>query len=133
MVTLPDFDRWLRTYGRAWTSRDPALVVTLFTEDASYHETPFGEPARGIEGIREYWTANTRVQQDVRFSYEILALWDGRGVARWWAEYTRVPSGTRARLDGVFLLEFADDGRCRRLREWWHRRDEPAAQRSGTP
>jgi hypothetical protein len=24
-------------------------------------------------------------------------------------------------LDGIFLLEFNDEGLCRDLREWWHR------------
>jgi hypothetical protein len=34
------------------------------------------------------------------------------------------------RLDGVFVLEFSEDGLCRSLREWWHR-DEATPPRTG--
>jgi len=45
---------------------------------------------------------------------------------RWWSAYTRIRDGQRVRLDGVFLLEFDGDGRCTRLREWWHADETPA-------
>jgi len=122
-MTKTRFDAWLEAYGRAWRSRDPEAAASLFTSDATYSETPFGEPAIGHEGIRRYWAENTEVQIEIAFSHEILALSGDRGIARWWAEYTRLPKGTRAGLDGIFLLDFADDGRCRSLLEWWHRRE----------
>jgi hypothetical protein len=35
----------------------------------------------------------------------------------------RPATNVRAELDGIFLLDFAPDGRCRKLQEWWHRRE----------
>ena len=99
---------------------DPEAVVALFSEDARYYETPFLPPARGHDGVRDYWANATRKQSDVSFSYEVVSLFGDRGIARWWAEFTRVSSGTRAALDGIFLLEFDNEGLCRELREWWH-------------
>ena len=122
-MTKHDLDRWLETYGRAWIDRDPDAAARLFTEDVTYHETPFDEPARGIEGVRRYWAENTDVQREVRFRHEILALEGSRAIARWWAGYVRPATNVRAELDGIFLLEFAPDGRCRMLQEWWHRRE----------
>ena len=43
-------------YMRAWVGQDPDLIVTIFTEDATYHERVLDEPIRGREGIRKYWT-----------------------------------------------------------------------------
>ena len=43
----PEFlavDHWLTEYARAWEERDPAAVVPLFTEDATYRSQPFREP-----------------------------------------------------------------------------------------
>lgn len=120
-----DLDRWLRAYGEAWIDRDPEAAARLFTEDVAYHETPFDEPARGLEGVRRYWAENTGIQRDVTFRHEILAIEGPRGIARWWAGYVRPATGVTARLDGVLVLEFADDGRCRRLEEWWHRVETP--------
>jgi uncharacterized protein (TIGR02246 family) len=112
---------WLDAYGRAWEGRDPDAAAALFTEDAQYYETPLGEPARGRTGVRTYWAAATENQRDVTFTHEVLAITANRGIARWWSEFTRVASGAAVRLDGVFVLEFGEDGLCRSLREWWHR------------
>jgi SnoaL-like domain len=122
-MTNDDLDRWLQAYGQAWIDRDPEAAVRLFAEDVTYHETPFDEPARGIDGVRRYWAENTDVQREIVFRYEILALEGSRGIARWWAEYVRPATRVRARLDGILVLEFAPDGRCRRLEEWWHRHE----------
>ncbi len=111
---------WLEGYRRAWETRDPEAAAALFSEDASYYETPFLAPAHGRDGVREYWANATRNQSDVTFSYKIVSLSGDRGIARWWAEFTRGSSGTRAVLDGMFLLEFDNEGLCREFREWWH-------------
>lgn len=115
-----EFEGWLERYRQAWENRDPEAAAALFSPDAEYYETPFVAPARGREGVREYWANATRNQSDVCFSYETVCIIDDRGVARWWATFTRVPSGAKATLDGVFFLKFTSDGLCRELREWWH-------------
>ncbi len=120
-MTSSQFLAWLEGYRQAWETRDPEAAAALFVGDATYYETPFGPPAQGKDGIRKYWAAATGSQRDVSFSYEILSISDARGVARWWAEFTRIPSGVKARLDGIFLLEFDANGLCRSLREWWHK------------
>jgi len=44
----------LEGYRLAWETRDPKPVIKLFTEDATYQETPFSQPMRGREAIRQY-------------------------------------------------------------------------------
>lgn len=112
---------WLEAYGRAWERRDPEAAAALFSADARYYETPFAPPARGRDGVRAYWAHATRNQADISFAYDTISASNGRGIARWQSRYTRPSSGARVTLDGIFLLEFNDDGLCRELREWWHR------------
>lgn len=116
-----ELEAWLERYGQAWENRDPEAAAALFSEDARYYETPFIAPAQGRDGVREYWAHATRNQSDVTFSHDIVSVSGGLGIARWWATFRRVPSGVMVRLDGVFLLEFDDEGLCRELREWWHK------------
>ena len=123
-MTESELETWLHRYGGAWEARDPDAAVKLFTEDAEYFETPFAEPARGTDGVRTYWANATGKQNEVQFRFEILACSGNRGVARWSADIVS-STGVSVRLDGVFLLDFAEDGRCRTLREWWHRREIP--------
>jgi SnoaL-like domain len=113
------FSRWLEAYGRAWEALDADAAADLFTEDATYREQPFEEPARGREEIRAYWQEAVDAQEDVRFGYEVLA----ENVARWWCSFSRKASGKRVELDGIFVCKFADDGRCSTFREWWHARE----------
>ncbi|WP_257000435.1 nuclear transport factor 2 family protein [Mycobacterium avium] len=43
------------TYLKAWVDQDPDLIVTIFTDDATYHERVLQEPIRTRAGIRDYW------------------------------------------------------------------------------
>jgi hypothetical protein len=45
---------WIDGYRRAWEQNDADLLLTLFTEDASYRSSPFREPNLGHDGIRAY-------------------------------------------------------------------------------
>jgi uncharacterized protein (TIGR02246 family) len=114
-------EAWLTRYGRAWETMDPDGAVQLFTEDATYRETPFDEVMRGREAIRTYWAEIPEYHRDISFGSEVLAIQDDHAVARWWFWLTRVKTGVRSRTDGVFVLQFdRTSGLCRSLREWWH-------------
>ncbi len=118
------FARWLDSYGRAWEQGDPDAAVGLFSENAEYFENPFGEPMKGIEAIRKYWTEGAKESQtDVGFGYEILAVAGECGIAHWWASFHRLTSGKAVDLDGIAQVTFAPDGRCNEFREWWHRKE----------
>jgi uncharacterized protein (TIGR02246 family) len=117
---------WLERYGRAWETRDPSAAAELFTEDGEYREQPFDEPMKGRSAIYRYWQEIPETQRDVAFGAEILAVLEDRAIVRWWSSYVKIRTGEPTRLDGVFLLEFAPDGLCRSLREWWHAHPGPA-------
>jgi ketosteroid isomerase-like protein len=127
MISPEAFADWLRRYGEAWTAGDPVAAVALFTDDATYHETPFDPPMVGSEAIRRYWTEGARDgQRDVRFAAQPFAVTGDSGHALWQASFVRVSSGAFVELDGALAARLAADGRCREFREWWHRRETPA-------
>ena len=115
------FENWLDAYKHAWEDRDPDAAADLFTVDANYHETPFEAPARGREGIRDYWSDATRYQEGIEFSYEVLATTENMGIAHWHTEFTRLTSNSTVELDGIFLVELDANGKCTEFREWWHK------------
>ena len=117
---------WLDAYGRAWEQMDPDAAAALFADDATYQETPFDQPMRGREAIREYWRGVPEAQRDIRFEHEVLAADGDRGIAWWRARFLRVPTSADVTLDGIFVLAFDEDGRCSSLREWWVRREVAA-------
>jgi SnoaL-like domain len=115
------FKSWLEAYGRAWQERNPQAAANLFTEDGTYQVTPFVEPMSGRLAILEYWSNVARTEEDIQFGFEILAATQEAGIARWWASFLIVPQGLQTKLEGIFLISLDTGGRCRSLREWWHK------------
>jgi hypothetical protein len=121
---MDDFKKWLDAYGAAWQDGDAQAVFELFTENAEYRETPFDDPMLGLKAIHQYWSEGAgESQKEVHFSYQALAVVDDAGLARWQATFVRIPSGNYVELDGFFMAEFAENGKCFMFREWWHRRE----------
>ncbi len=113
------FKKWLFAYGKAWEDRDAEAAAALFSEDAVYYEKPFTEPARGRQGVRDYWADAVGDHRNVRFTFQILNVSDSRGIAHWQTIFTLASTGGQAILDGVFVLDYDKNGLCQELREWW--------------
>ena len=100
-------------------SYDEGVTTLLIrTEDAVYRSSPFRAPFTGRERIRRYWQEATSTQAgvQVRFGEPIQA---GDKIAvEWWT--TMRGDGSDLTLPGCLILRFAEDGRCRELREYWH-------------
>jgi uncharacterized protein (TIGR02246 family) len=131
---------FMERYRDAWQTSDDAKLVALFAPDGVYHNTPFAAQ-RGHAAIAAYW-ARTKLQDDIRVDYEILAEHARGGVAHWHVTYRvlseelfaiwAASTGTnliarrpgeplpRLALDGVAVVELAADGLCTHLRLWWH-------------
>lgn len=122
-----DANRFLATYKQAWETRDPDLAANLFTRDAHYWETPFGEPIVSREAIRAYWKTATDAQRDIRFTVRDSFAVGHTLVAEWSCTYTHQPSGSpaaageRRELAGILLADFYGE-EVRSFREYWHRR-----------
>ena len=115
------FESWLNAYGRAWESRNPEAASGLFAEDGIYQVTPFDEPLRGREAIFEYWSTVAQTEECIEFRYEILVTNAQLNIAKWSASFVIVPHGLHTKLDGIFLISLNEEGRCKSLREWWHK------------
>jgi ketosteroid isomerase-like protein len=119
---------WMDAYGRAWVSNAADEVAALFTEDAVYYVSPFQDPWVGRDAIVQEWVSDPEGQESVRFHHEPLAVTGDVGVARWSVSYvTRIEEPTMVEMDGVLVLRFDPDGRCREHREWYVRQERPLA------
>ena len=124
-IFFKDFENWLRKYGDAWEQGDCDATQALFTSDVRYYETPFDNPMIGLDEIHQYWKDNAVLgQKEIRFSYEALAVHKNMGVAHWRANFIRLHTGHRVTLDGIFKVEFSNNGKCQIFHEWWHRKEE---------
>ena len=110
------FRSWLERYFAAWASNDADAVRALFTEDAVYSYGPFREPAEGREEIVRRWVEGG-AQPALSTWFEPLALQGERGVAHWRVAFDE--GAERVELDGILVLDFDAEARCRTHREWY--------------
>jgi len=111
----------------------------LSSHDGEYHNTPFAVQ-RGHAELAEYWR-RVKLQEDVRVTYEVLAITASGGTAHWHVTYqvaseelfqiwpkstgtnlvARKPGEPLPRmvLDGVLKAEL-DGNLCKRCDLWWH-------------
>jgi hypothetical protein len=79
---------------------------------------------RGPDEIRAKWIAAADAAT-ATFDYEVIAVTDEVGVARWLATHTYPDKVLR--YDGIFTVTLTGDGLCTDFREWWNDREEAAA------
>lgn len=118
----------IEVYGRAWTTQDSALILTIFTPDASYHERVFKDPMVGHAAIKKYWDEKVCVgQADIKFKLVNLC-WDAEkstATAEWEATFRDTVQNVNKHMkEAAFLV--IRDGKICALKEFWSCKEMPA-------
>lgn len=118
-LTKQDVREVLDIYVRAWENQDPGLIVTIFTEDATYHERVLQAPIPDRNAIRQYWETKV-VAAQANIKCEVLNVYlDGStAIAEWEAEFDDVVQRVRKRMREIAVLDFRDR-KISALREYW--------------
>jgi SnoaL-like domain len=109
-------EKWVAKYERAWRTPGTALLTELFGPDVSYIPSPWAQPMEGLDATARFWEAE-RVGPDEEFtmSSEVVTVQGDSAVVRVGVSYgAPVTSSWR----DLWVLRFADDGRCFRFEEW---------------
>ena len=117
-MTKEEAIKLIEIYGRAWETRDPELIITLFTEEATYNDPK--EPENiGRDAIKKYW--ETKVigeQEDIKF--KLLHVWvDGETViAEWFATFKDIKRNLYIEMTEVAIFA-VKEGKFSSLREYY--------------
>lgn len=129
MPERADVEEWVAAYQRAWVTADSSAVGALFTEDGVYRANIYEGAHVGRSAIEGYWSAVTSVQTDVDVQMGSPVIDGDRVVVEFW---TRMAiDGSPVTLAGSLLLQFDDQARCTRLREYWNFADGSLQPPSG--
>lgn len=118
-LTKQDVRDIVDVYIRAWVEQDPDLIVTIFSDAATYHERVLEAPIPGRGAIRAYWETKV-VESQANIKCELLNLYlDGTtAIAEWEAEFDDTVQRVRKRMREIAVLVF--EGRLiASLREYW--------------
>ena len=107
---------WVAAYERAWRTPGTELLGELFTEDATYQLAPFEPPIAGLAAISQMWERE-RTGPDEKFamSSEVVAVDGEVAVVR---AVVRYDEFSPREYRNLWIIRFADDGRCLAFEEW---------------
>jgi ketosteroid isomerase-like protein len=109
----------IEIYKESWEQQDPQKILTIFSEDAIYHERVLEEPMRGHKGIAQYWqTKVVEGQREIKFKLLNLYIDNPTGIAEWEVFFIDTQQGVSRHMKEVAILDI-EDGKIRSLREYW--------------
>jgi ketosteroid isomerase-like protein len=107
---------WLTGYEAAWRAPGTTGLARLFTEDATYLQSPYEEPVTGLDAIGRMWEEEREGPDEVfSLAADVVAV-DGQ-VAVVRAEVHYGDPSTQEYRD-LWVIRFAADGRCAWFEEW---------------
>ena len=118
-LTKQDVRDVIDVYIRAWETQDEGLILTIFTEEATYHERVMQDPIPDRDSIGAYWRSKV-VEAQANITCRLLSLYlDGdTAIAEWEAEFDDMTQGLRKRMREIAVLVF-DGHLIASLREYW--------------
>lgn len=123
-MTHEEAFKLIEIYGKAWETRDPELIVTIFTEEATYDD-PHEVENIGRDAIKEYWKYKViGEQEDIKF--DIKNVWvDGDTViAEWHATFKDIKRSLFINMTEVAIFTVRD-GKFSSLREYYKNTKTP--------
>ncbi len=114
----------LQIYGKAWEEQDADLILTIFTEDATYND-PKETLNQGHKAIRDYWVMKViGEQKDIQF--KLLNVWiDGETIiAEWNAKFIDTKRNLHLDMNEVAVFG-TRDGKFSSLREYYKSKKTP--------
>ncbi len=105
-------------YGKAWETRDPELITSVFTEDAIYND-PKEPLSIGRDAIKHYWV--TKVigeQEEIKFFLKNIWVDGGNVIAEWHATFKDIKRNLFIELDEVAIFT-VKGGKFNSIREYY--------------
>jgi len=108
------------TFGKGWAKGDVPLLMSVFTDDAVFIETPFSAPRTGRDSILGYWRDVPVHQAEITFtSGEIFAVGPWFSV-EYKVTFRRRRTGQWVEARGAMFCETRGE-KISELRMYWHR------------
>jgi SnoaL-like domain len=115
-LTRDDVQRWIDGYIGAWSTNEPDAIAALFTEDAEYHDRPFGPATHGRDEIVAHWLAGRDEPGTWQASIHPFAVdtAENIGLATGTVQYD-----TGRSFSNLWVIHLGPDGRAFSFSEWW--------------
>ena len=109
---------WLNNFKEAWEERNTEKVISLFSKDVIYFESPLNKPCENLEAVSSLWKVVPTNQKDVIFNFEIISNTEKISVVNWKLSRIKLPNKEKEIVDGIFLISLNKEGLCTLFKQW---------------
>lgn len=107
-------------YGKAWEKRDTELLLSCFTKNGIYQESPLFKPYKGHKEIKKFWDSIVK-QKTKKIRFKLGKCYvdkDGKtGFAEWGCK--NIYKGIKNYMVGIMTLKMKGD-KITYLKEYWN-------------
>lgn len=108
--------RWLAAYEAAWRAPGTEGLARLFTDDATYLQSPYEHPISGLAAIKLMWESERDGPDEIfTLATDVLAVDGATAVVRADVGYGQP---LRQEYRDLWVIRLVEDGRCRWFEEW---------------
>lgn len=104
-----EINEWLEKFKYLWINKDLQGVMSLFSDDVTYFETPFLQ-LKSMEEIFNEWKVVLE-QESINFDYSVFSETNRKSTILWDLSYTL--NGNKYNYKGIYLIKLNDQGLCR--------------------
>ncbi len=117
-MTTEEAKKLIEIYGKAWETKDPDLIITIFTDEATYHDPK--EPKNiGRDAIKKYWEFKVVGEQDdIKFNLKHVWVSGETVIAEWNATFKDIKRKLFIDMDEVAIFTVKDK-KFSSLREYY--------------
>ena len=116
-----EIQSWLDAFRQAWIAGDVEGVLSLFTPDIEYWETPYVR-LDSLEAVAEEWQG-VRKQSAIELDMKVFASAEHSHSVIWGLSYINA-SGEAKHWAGTYLIRLNEAGKC----TYFHQAGEPKPQ-----
>ncbi|TDC35603.1 nuclear transport factor 2 family protein [Micromonospora sp. KC213] len=118
---------WIAAYERAWRTPGTKTLAEIFVDGVTYRQGPYRSPVVGLPSLARMWEDERNGPDEVfQMTSEIIAVEGNTAVARVEVRYAD-PVDQEYR--DLWIIRFAEDGRCASFEEWPFWPTQPIAAR----
>ncbi len=120
-MTHAEVQAWLDRYIGAWRANEREPIAALFTPDVVYRYRPYhdAQAVRGVDAVVDSWLEDPDDPDAWEAEYRPFAVDGDRAVATGYSRYLATADQPAQTYHNVFLMRFAEDGRCAEFTELW--------------
>jgi hypothetical protein len=112
--------RLIDTFTAGWSKADVETILSVFSEQAVFLETPFGAPQSGLEAIRRYWNEVPYNQSEITASSGEIYVAGPWFATEFKVIFRRRRTGEWVEARGALFCE-TEGERISEMRMYWQR------------